>query len=217
METFSALLALCAETSPVTGEFPHKGQWRRALMLLLICAWINSWINNRDAGDLRRHRAHYDVTVMIKIPTDTVSIKFGTCTSNKRSSHCTWVPRGPNYHHRCTYGCVCVACLYIIKISVACVNEKEYFLLSQLMHFVFSTKFHNLVQFSYTNTGYCIYRWVQISLVYQLLMVDTQKQIDYSPETHLKVKSRDISFIHNTHYICPVVWNVAHKALILWD
>ena len=43
---------------------PHKGQWREALMLSFICAWINGWINNREAGDLRRHRAHYDVIVM---------------------------------------------------------------------------------------------------------------------------------------------------------
>ena len=42
----------------------HKGQWRGALMFPLICAWSNSWANNREAGDLRRHRAHYDVTVM---------------------------------------------------------------------------------------------------------------------------------------------------------
>ena len=42
----------------------HKGQWRRALMFSLICAWTNGWANNRDAGDLRRHHAHYDVTVM---------------------------------------------------------------------------------------------------------------------------------------------------------
>ena len=43
---------------------PHKGQWRGALMFSLICAWINGCVNNREAGDLRRHRAHYDVTVM---------------------------------------------------------------------------------------------------------------------------------------------------------
>ena len=43
---------------------PHKGQWRGALMFSLICAWINGWVNNREAGDLRRYRAHYDVTVM---------------------------------------------------------------------------------------------------------------------------------------------------------
>ena len=43
----------------------HKGQWRRALMFSLICVWINDWVNNREAGDLIRHRAHYDVTVMV--------------------------------------------------------------------------------------------------------------------------------------------------------
>ena len=44
-ETFSALLALCAGNSPVT-------------------VWTNGWVSSRDAGDLRRHRAHYDGTVM---------------------------------------------------------------------------------------------------------------------------------------------------------
>ena len=43
---------------------PHKGQWRGALMFSLICTWINSWVNTREAGDLRRHRAHYDGTIM---------------------------------------------------------------------------------------------------------------------------------------------------------
>ena len=58
METFSALLAICAENSP------HKGQWRGALMFSLICVLINGWVNNRQAGDLRRYRAHYDASVM---------------------------------------------------------------------------------------------------------------------------------------------------------
>ena len=44
---------------------PSQGQWRGILMFSLICAWINGWVNNRDAGDLRRHRAHHDVTVML--------------------------------------------------------------------------------------------------------------------------------------------------------
>ena len=43
---------------------PHQGQWRGALMFSLICAWINSWVNNREAGDLRCHRTHYDVIIM---------------------------------------------------------------------------------------------------------------------------------------------------------
>ena len=50
------------EWSPVNS--PHKGKWRRALMFSLICAWINSWVNIRQSGDLRRHQAHYDVIVM---------------------------------------------------------------------------------------------------------------------------------------------------------
>ena len=44
---------------------PHKGQWHGALMLTLICAWINVWVNNREAGDLRRHRTRLYVTVMV--------------------------------------------------------------------------------------------------------------------------------------------------------
>ena len=43
----------------------HKGQCRGALMFSLICAWINVWENNREAGDLRPHRAHYDISVFI--------------------------------------------------------------------------------------------------------------------------------------------------------
>ena len=66
METFSALLALCAGNSPVPVNSTHKGQWRGVLMFSLICAWINGWVNNRGAQavDLRRHRCHYDVNVM---------------------------------------------------------------------------------------------------------------------------------------------------------
>ena len=45
-------------------DSPHKDQWRGTVMCSLICAWANRWANNRDAGDLRTHRAHDDVTVM---------------------------------------------------------------------------------------------------------------------------------------------------------
>ena len=61
--------------SPV--NYPHKGQWRGALMFSLICVWINAWVNNRKAGDLRRHRAHYDVIVM----TNHLGGDFSTVTS----------------------------------------------------------------------------------------------------------------------------------------
>ena len=58
----SRILVRGIHRSPVNS--PHKGQWRGALMFPLICAWINGCINNREAGDLRRYRAHYDVIVM---------------------------------------------------------------------------------------------------------------------------------------------------------
>ena len=48
--------------SPVNS--PHKVQWRGALMFSLISTRIHDWVNNGEAGDLRRYRAHYDVTVM---------------------------------------------------------------------------------------------------------------------------------------------------------
>ena len=70
METFSAWLVLCAGNSPVPVNSPHKGQWRGALMFSLIC--MNGWVNNREAGDLRRYPVHYDVIVMLRKHSDTV-------------------------------------------------------------------------------------------------------------------------------------------------
>ena len=59
---------------------PHKSHWHRALMFSLICAWVNSWVSNRDTGDLRCHHAHYNVTVMFN-PHDT------SCHSTFLSCH----------------------------------------------------------------------------------------------------------------------------------
>ena len=53
METFFALLALCAGNSSVTGEFPSQRPVTRKFDVSLICAWTNGWVNNRDSGDLR--------------------------------------------------------------------------------------------------------------------------------------------------------------------
>ena len=47
-----------------TGEFPAQRPVTRSFMLSLICAWIRGWVNNREVGDLRRYRAHYDVIVV---------------------------------------------------------------------------------------------------------------------------------------------------------
>ena len=63
--------------SPVTGEFPWQSQWLGALVFSLICAWINDWIINRGAGDLRRHRAHYHVIVMCVVLSEVGIIEEG--------------------------------------------------------------------------------------------------------------------------------------------
>ena len=66
METFSALLAICAGNSPATGEFPAQRPVTQSFDVF--CAWINGRVNNREAGDLRRYdvpfETHYDITVM---------------------------------------------------------------------------------------------------------------------------------------------------------
>ena len=64
METFSVLLALCAGNSPVNSEFPAQRPVTRSFDVFLICTWINGWVNIREAGDLRRPRVHYYLTVM---------------------------------------------------------------------------------------------------------------------------------------------------------
>ena len=62
--------------SRVTGQFcveftghrriPRTKASDAELWCFFICIWINGWVNNRDADDLRRYRAYYDVTVMYK-------------------------------------------------------------------------------------------------------------------------------------------------------
>ena len=66
MGPFSVLLALSAGNLPVPVNSPHIVKWRGALMFFFICAWIKDWVNNREAGNLRRRCGHYDVIVMDK-------------------------------------------------------------------------------------------------------------------------------------------------------
>ena len=64
MEIFSALLTLCTGNSPVTGEFSSQRPVARSFDLFFDLRLNNGWVNNREAGDWRRYRAHNDVTVM---------------------------------------------------------------------------------------------------------------------------------------------------------
>ena len=79
--------------SPVNS--PHKGQWRGALMFTLICARINDWVNNGEAGDLRRNRAHYDVIIMITFQSHT----FLDSKVHGANVGSTWVMSAPDGPH----------------------------------------------------------------------------------------------------------------------
>ena len=64
IETFSALLAICAGNSPITGEFPAQRPVTWSFDVFFDLCLNKRLINNREAGDLRRHHSHYDVTLM---------------------------------------------------------------------------------------------------------------------------------------------------------
>ena len=65
--------------SPVNS--PHEGQWPGALIFYLIFTWINDWVNNREAGDLRHGRAHYKVTLMFS---SCLAVNFAQSTKARR-------------------------------------------------------------------------------------------------------------------------------------
>ena len=61
---FRVLLAICEGIHRSSVDSPHQGRWHGALMFYLTCAWTNGSANIRDAGDLRCHIVHFDVTDM---------------------------------------------------------------------------------------------------------------------------------------------------------
>ena len=83
-------------------DFPHKGQWRGALVLSLICAWINAWVNNRGASDLRWAIAPIMTSLVLMSwqngPHFTViTIKFDFVFLYENC--CTWITIWPNCLH----------------------------------------------------------------------------------------------------------------------
>ena len=63
--------------SPVNS--PQQRPVTRNFDFSLICTWTNEWVNNRHAGDLRRHRAHYNVTVMEHIVQFSFTVMSWAC------------------------------------------------------------------------------------------------------------------------------------------
>ena len=117
---------------------PHKGQWRGALMSSLIWAWMDGWVNNREAGDLRRHRAHYDVKIMIYSSTlPLIGSSMGIHIRNPRRHRLRWLSRtqtaktlgSTSIRHRFWYGINMHSVLYVVIWKENCittVNDKHY-------------------------------------------------------------------------------------------
>ena len=63
METFSALLAICAGNSPITGEFPSQRPVSRKFVVFFDLR-LNERLSKQKSGDVRPYHAYYDVIVM---------------------------------------------------------------------------------------------------------------------------------------------------------
>ena len=82
METFPLYWTFVRGIHRLPANSPHKCQSRGALMLSLICAWINGWVNNREAGDLRRHRRHCNDAVLIPACAPIISALLAPCAEH---------------------------------------------------------------------------------------------------------------------------------------
>ena len=71
-----------------TVNSPHKGQRCGSLMFFFINARTNDWVNNRNTGDLRCHRANYDVTVMLHTTRQGVDTSWYYMFTGNRESVC---------------------------------------------------------------------------------------------------------------------------------
>ena len=87
---FRATGPLWGEPQVTTVRFPYRGQRCEALVFSLICAWTNGWVNNGDAGDLKCHYAHYDVTVVSLVSAVYTEVIDATSHKNGPESQETW-------------------------------------------------------------------------------------------------------------------------------
>ena len=111
METFSGLLAICAGNSPVTGEFPAQRPVMRSFDVFFhLPLKKNGWVNYGEAGDLRRHRAHYDVIVM--------DHQVDGITTAARTKHnlATTEVFFDDHQNECTYDWY--DCIHDVRISI---------------------------------------------------------------------------------------------------
>ena len=92
--------------SPV--DSPLKGQWREAFVFALICAWTNGWANNRDVGDLRHHRAHCDVTVILRAIVEATVLAYFLPAKTKRKKTRNYYAKTTFWHNNYVFITLCV-------------------------------------------------------------------------------------------------------------
>ena len=100
---------------------PHKGLWRGTLIFPLICAWINGWVNNHEAGDLKCDGAHYDVTVMLPYLFIPCSIVSGRPQTRwiRRGMLWEWAPTSPTSSSRSsTWNSICLNWVGLYAYSI---------------------------------------------------------------------------------------------------
>ena len=180
METFSPLLALRAGNSPVTGDFLAQKPGTLSFDVSMICAWLKGWVNKREAGDLRRHHAHYDVTVM-----HFVQILF-LCTLDRYWFTITQITHISGYKANAIY------IYWVDNISIAislstitddqwadagCFKGSEHFFLSNshdVCHCSFHKQFwiHRFLPFLQRGKHICIVKWKSIAHTVGFRQVD---------------------------------------------
>ena len=134
---------------------PRKGQWRGALMFSWICALISGWVYNGAAGDLRRHRAHNDVTVMIA--SDVTQEDVGQSSSSWPIQNKLCILIGLYCIHTLYVMCFCKGGFYAYPPRLLCIKT-----------FYFSTfteAFLYFLSLKYTN-----FRWISTYFVFTVLV-----------------------------------------------
>ena len=106
---------------------PHQGQWRGPLLFSVVCPWINGWVNNREAGHLRRHYAHHDVNLMYKEDTCKIQMlmllikhvtldTMATCPIVYEFSYETCI----THEIRSSFCCVLFCCVFTLVAKHPC-------------------------------------------------------------------------------------------------
>ena len=162
---------------------PHNGQWRRALMFPLICAWINNSVNNRGAGDLRCHRTHYDIILMLAQHALYNSLGLWTHKTHKAHEWVLWVP------------VICHNSIVMAMLGLNYFTDDTKLIFSLFNHtmyiynrnyFTNTTQYYNFMAFPVASCS--INSWLNVS-------------------RHQKIHKHCQDFLRSTHQsVWPVLW-----------